>query len=237
MDTKTEQDRSTWCGRFGAGFEEWALAGSYSFDKYLKSPEAKAIYKEAWKACPPEIQKEIDAALQAQADGYGRKLTEKVVNRFYVAREYLDGNLETYRKDIADRMDTAEWVAEALAERAKADAEKEARLKAERAERLAAWNTPEVQAERERKQAEHDKRRWEKAARDAVQAAALGRTISPRGRCLYCKRKLDDPVSMQRGFGSQCWPRVLAFLRAVETGDMDITYLPDWLAEAMNGSN
>jgi Family of unknown function (DUF6011) len=42
----------------------------------------------------------------------------------------------------------------------------------------------------------------------------LGALPGPRPNCYCCGRGLDDPQSIQRGIGSECWGRVLAQLEA-----------------------
>lgn len=37
----------------------------------------------------------------------------------------------------------------------------------------------------------------------------------PRRHCFVCGRRLDDPISIKRGVGSECWQEVLANITAI----------------------
>jgi hypothetical protein len=41
-----------------------------------------------------------------------------------------------------------------------------------------------------------------------------GKLPGPRGHCYICGKGLDDPESIQRGIGSECWQAVLSALEA-----------------------
>src|SRR5262245_56265657 len=43
-----------------------------------------------------------------------------------------------------------------------------------------------------------------------------GHNIGPRSSCTICGRGLDDPQSIERGIGSECWQGALQALDAVE---------------------
>ena len=44
-----------------------------------------------------------------------------------------------------------------------------------------------------------------------------GRKIGPRSHCAVCGRGLDDPQSVARGIGSECWQDVLTAINERET--------------------
>jgi hypothetical protein len=59
------------------------------------------------------------------------------------------------------------------------------------------------------KAAETRRRRHGKRVYTTAQRIATGEACGPREDCIICGRGLDDPQSIQRGIGSECWQRVL----------------------------
>ncbi|SRR5258707_4226800 len=56
--------------------------------------------------------------------------------------------------------------------------------------------------------------RQEKRVYDAARRIASGEAVGPRRACLICGRGLDDPESIQRGIGSECWQSILSAITA-----------------------
>ena len=48
----------------------------------------------------------------------------------------------------------------------------------------------------------------------AARLILLRRPVGPRGTCYICDRTLDDPASIARGIGSECWEKVLEAVAA-----------------------
>ena len=65
-----------------------------------------------------------------------------------------------------------------------------------------------------KKAAETKQRRQEKRVYETVQRIGAGERFGPRSHCVICKRGLDDPQSIQRGIGSECWQSILDLLAA-----------------------
>lgn len=65
-----------------------------------------------------------------------------------------------------------------------------------------------------KKAAETKRRRQEKRTYDIVQRIGAGERFGPRSHCVICKRGLDDPQSINRGIGSECWQAVLDHIGA-----------------------
>jgi hypothetical protein len=47
-----------------------------------------------------------------------------------------------------------------------------------------------------------------------------GHDIGPRANCAICGKGLGDPVSIERGIGSECWQSVLSILTARKGADL-----------------
>lgn len=56
------------------------------------------------------------------------------------------------------------------------------------------------------------RRRQQQRINSAALALAAGKSIGPRSSCYVCGRGLDDPQSVARGIGSECWQDVLRFM-------------------------
>jgi Family of unknown function (DUF6011) len=54
--------------------------------------------------------------------------------------------------------------------------------------------------------------RMEKKVYEVVQKIGLGHKYGPASRCYICLKGLDDPQSIERGIGSDCWQRVMELL-------------------------
>ena len=52
-------------------------------------------------------------------------------------------------------------------------------------------------------------RRQKKRVYAIAQAIVAGANIGPRHRCAVCNKHLDDPQSITRGIGSECWQDAL----------------------------
>jgi hypothetical protein len=63
--------------------------------------------------------------------------------------------------------------------------------------------------------AETRARRQEKKVYDIARQLTLGdgAPIGPTSHCVICGRSLDDPESIARGIGSECWQAVLSAIR------------------------
>jgi Family of unknown function (DUF6011) len=53
------------------------------------------------------------------------------------------------------------------------------------------------------------RRRTEQKVYSVSQAIIDGHVYGPRQHCVICRKGLDDPDSIERGIGSDCWQRVL----------------------------
>ena len=60
-----------------------------------------------------------------------------------------------------------------------------------------------------RKAAATRKRRNERLVHETAQRVARDEACGPRTACVVCGRRLDDPRSVQRGIGPECWQRIL----------------------------
>jgi hypothetical protein len=56
------------------------------------------------------------------------------------------------------------------------------------------------------------RRRHEKRVYDVAQRIIAGGSYGPSEACVICGRGLDDPESIRRGIGSDCWQLVLGLL-------------------------
>ncbi|MDF1843372.1 MAG: DUF6011 domain-containing protein [Rubripirellula sp.] len=161
------------------------------------SAEKQRLFKDAWKACPKEVQQEIDAAIAAAPMRKGRKFE----SRFFYAQSYLDGDAESYQS----RLKLAYEVQQRSADRAKERADKQAAEQAERERLHAERNTPEAIADRRERKEKRERDRAAKIAKIIAEAHADGRLPSQNLLCLSCNRPLTDPLSMDRGLGPKCY--------------------------------
>jgi hypothetical protein len=88
------------------------------------------------------------------------------------------------------------------------------------------------EAENRKRGVEKRKRRREeriaKIARDYLRGTGTGSRLT----CAICDKALSDPVSVERGIGSECWPRLLdALTREVPRCEENIARLRDAIAE------
>ena len=65
-----------------------------------------------------------------------------------------------------------------------------------------------------KKGADTRRRRHEHRVAAAAKSIAGGLGIGPLTRCWICGRSLDDPTSVKRGIGPECWEGVLATIDA-----------------------
>jgi Family of unknown function (DUF6011) len=69
----------------------------------------------------------------------------------------------------------------------------------------AAQKAAETRRERQKAKVHHIARR-----------VAANQNCGPRHRCYVCGRKLDDPQSIARGIGSECWQDVLSTIASIQ---------------------
>ncbi len=69
-----------------------------------------------------------------------------------------------------------------------------------------------------KKAAETRRRRKERQVYRIVQRLNDGGTLTPATNCEICGRGLDDPESLARGIGSDCWQQILAAIEAASKG-------------------
>jgi hypothetical protein len=62
-------------------------------------------------------------------------------------------------------------------------------------------------------------RRQDKRIYLTVAALKRGEQLKPSARCIVCRKPLDDPESISRGIGSECWQGVLAALERTVRAD------------------
>jgi hypothetical protein len=165
----------------------------------------KKLYREAWKACPPNIQQEIDHALETAAEG--RKVTAKFEARYLIADDYLDGQHAQYREAIKERL---QWPATVQAWEEERE-QQEQQHKQEQEQRRREYWTPERVAERNLKRQQHEEQRLRKAAQMAATAGENGFDTYSRTSCRQCGKPLTDPVSKLRGIGPECWAHIVSF--------------------------
>ncbi len=60
------------------------------------------------------------------------------------------------------------------------------------------------------------RRRKEKAVARIAERILRGAGVGPQDQCAICGRHLDDPQSVQRGVGSECWGELLGRLTAAK---------------------
>ena len=65
-----------------------------------------------------------------------------------------------------------------------------------------------------RKAAETRRKRTEKRTYEVARRIVGGHMFGPADHCQICGRGLDDPVSIERGIGSECWQGVLDRIKA-----------------------
>lgn len=65
-----------------------------------------------------------------------------------------------------------------------------------------------------RKAAETRRKRQERQVYKVAHEIVDGHRFGPASHCVICKRGLDDPQSIERGIGSDCWQDVLAAIAA-----------------------
>jgi hypothetical protein len=70
-------------------------------------------------------------------------------------------------------------------------------------------------SEAARKAAETRARRRERKVTEIVTLLRSGGRLTPAANCRICRRPVDDPESVARGIGSDCWQDILA---AIEGG-------------------
>lgn len=58
------------------------------------------------------------------------------------------------------------------------------------------------------------KRRHDSRVYAAADRIVNGRTFGPSGRCAICHKPVDDPASVERGVGSDCWQLILSAIEA-----------------------
>jgi hypothetical protein len=61
------------------------------------------------------------------------------------------------------------------------------------------------------------RKRQEKRVWEAAWKIVMGLKTGPRHNCYCCGKGLDDPQSIERGIGSECWQHVLSKLQAFRT--------------------
>lgn len=59
-------------------------------------------------------------------------------------------------------------------------------------------------------------RRQEKKTLEAARRILAGHGIGARHSCAICGRSLDDPASIERGVGSECWQDLLAVVERLK---------------------
>jgi Family of unknown function (DUF6011) len=64
-------------------------------------------------------------------------------------------------------------------------------------------------SEAAKKAAETRRQRQEKRVYDVANRIVQGQEFGPRNNCVICGKGVDDPRSIERGIGSDCWQRVL----------------------------
>ena len=65
-----------------------------------------------------------------------------------------------------------------------------------------------------KKAAETRRRRIEKRTYEVARRIVDGHVFGPASHCQVCGRGIDDPVSIERGVGSDCWQCVLTCIEA-----------------------
>lgn len=65
-----------------------------------------------------------------------------------------------------------------------------------------------------KKAAETRRRRHDKLVYDVARRIVAGERYGPRTSCYVCGRGLDDPQSIQRGVGPECWQGALDLIEA-----------------------
>ena len=63
------------------------------------------------------------------------------------------------------------------------------------------------------KAAKTRKARQEAKVYEVVEGIASGKAYGPADNCVCCWKGLDDPESIRRGIGSDCWQRVLKLVK------------------------
>lgn len=64
------------------------------------------------------------------------------------------------------------------------------------------------------KAAETRRKRTEQRVYEVARLIVDGHVFGPASCCQICGRGVDDPDSIERGIGSDCWQRVLTFITA-----------------------
>lgn len=75
-----------------------------------------------------------------------------------------------------------------------------------------------------KKAAETRRRRTAKKVHDAAMRIVHSQHLGPRMNCYICGRSLDDPDSITRGIGSDCWQDVLAALEQMVAARKRVLY-------------
>jgi hypothetical protein len=68
-----------------------------------------------------------------------------------------------------------------------------------------------------KKAAETRQRRKQKLIWQIAKRMLAGKGIGARRNCAVCNRHLDDPASIRRGIGSECWQDVLSAIEQVKS--------------------
>jgi uncharacterized protein DUF6011 len=69
-----------------------------------------------------------------------------------------------------------------------------------------------------RRQVQHlrpRRRRIDRKVNEIAAALVAGRKLGPARHCVVCRRALDDPSSIDRGIGSECWQTVLGLVEQI----------------------
>lgn len=67
-------------------------------------------------------------------------------------------------------------------------------------------------SEEAKRAAETRGRRQEKRVYEVVRGLRLGEKYGPQSHCVICRKGLYDPVSIERGIGSDCWQGVIRLI-------------------------
>jgi Family of unknown function (DUF6011) len=59
-------------------------------------------------------------------------------------------------------------------------------------------------------------RRREKLIHEIAAKAVRDEKTGPRGNCIICNKRVDDPASIERGVGSDCWQNVLQRIESIQ---------------------
>ena len=78
-----------------------------------------------------------------------------------------------------------------------------------------------------KKAAETRRKRHERHVYEVTKRITEGHVYGPATHCVVCKRSIDDPKSVERGIGSDCWQDILRHLERprdfVNSGRLDVS--------------